>query len=169
MTLDPELITALVEKCRPKTNTFHLYHGEETITLEDVQFLIGLIVDGRVMSWRSKLADHYLFCKYGRGSTFPLLLVHHQTQFRGTLRNSYTCRTGFGEYFFSSIQYLYSYTYIFCLTNKYFLKQCRCIERGNEGEQAEHNVEVYRYQFDRLAPNEVTDIQLFYHVISFSN
>ncbi|CAN1281904.1 hypothetical protein LINPERPRIM_LOCUS17879 [Linum perenne] len=28
---------------------------------------------------------------------FPLL-VHHQTQFRGTLRNSNTCRTGFGEY-----------------------------------------------------------------------
>ncbi|CAN1762775.1 hypothetical protein LINPERHAP1_LOCUS8528 [Linum perenne] len=28
MTLDPELITTLVEKCRPKTNTFHLYHGD---------------------------------------------------------------------------------------------------------------------------------------------
>ncbi|CAN1151774.1 Serine/threonine-protein phosphatase 7 long form homolog [Linum perenne] len=71
--------------------------------------------------------------------------------------------------FFFSIQYLYSYTYICCLTNKYFLKRCRWIERGNEGEQAEHNVEVYRYTFDRLAPNEVTDIQLLYHVISFSN
>ncbi|CAN1835844.1 hypothetical protein LINPERHAP1_LOCUS34554 [Linum perenne] len=42
---------------------------------------------GQVMFWRSKLADHYLFCKYGRGSTFPLLLVHHQTQFLGTLMN----------------------------------------------------------------------------------
>ncbi|CAN1121044.1 hypothetical protein LINPERHAP2_LOCUS545 [Linum perenne] len=45
----------------------------------------------------------------------------------------------------------------------------RWIERGNEGEQAEHNVEVYRYQFDRLAPNEITNIQLLYLVISFSN
>ncbi|CAN1309826.1 Protein MAIN-LIKE 2 [Linum perenne] len=46
LTLDPELITTLVERWRPKTNTFHLYLGETTITMEDMHFITGLTVDG---------------------------------------------------------------------------------------------------------------------------
>ncbi|CAN1788522.1 Serine/threonine-protein phosphatase 7 long form homolog [Linum perenne] len=46
LTPDLELITALVERWRLETNTFHLYHGEATITLEDMHFITGLAVDG---------------------------------------------------------------------------------------------------------------------------
>ncbi|CAN0854650.1 Serine/threonine-protein phosphatase 7 long form homolog [Linum grandiflorum] len=41
-----ELCTALIDRWRPGTNTFHMYHGEMTITLEDVAVLTSLPVDG---------------------------------------------------------------------------------------------------------------------------
>ncbi|CAN0906749.1 Serine/threonine-protein phosphatase 7 long form homolog [Linum grandiflorum] len=41
-----ELCTTLIDRWRLETNTFHMYHGEMTITLEDVAFITGLPVDG---------------------------------------------------------------------------------------------------------------------------
>ncbi|CAI0450910.1 unnamed protein product, partial [Linum tenue] len=46
MNPDASLITALVERWRPETSTFHLPCGEVTITLEDVVTLSGLAIDG---------------------------------------------------------------------------------------------------------------------------
>lgn len=47
---DVSLITALVERWRPETNTFHFTFGEMTVTLEDVYMLTGLPVVGEAVT-----------------------------------------------------------------------------------------------------------------------
>ncbi|XP_076937817.1 serine/threonine-protein phosphatase 7 long form homolog [Bidens hawaiensis] len=50
--VDNHLVTALVERWRPETHTFHFKFGETTITLEDVQVLWGLPIRDEVVSGR---------------------------------------------------------------------------------------------------------------------
>ena len=47
--IDHNLITAFVERRRPKTHTFHLPHGETTITLLDVEVILGIPIDGEAI------------------------------------------------------------------------------------------------------------------------
>ncbi|QHO56430.1 uncharacterized protein DS421_3g73620 [Arachis hypogaea] len=54
-------INALVERWRPETHTFHLPHGECTITLEDVAMIFGLRTHGlpiHKFSWGSACLAH---------------------------------------------------------------------------------------------------------------
>ncbi|MBA0682125.1 hypothetical protein Goari_023867 [Gossypium aridum] len=48
--LDPPLISALVERWRPVTHTFHLPCSECTITLKDISLQLGLPVNGEVIT-----------------------------------------------------------------------------------------------------------------------
>ncbi|XP_042051427.1 serine/threonine-protein phosphatase 7 long form homolog [Salvia splendens] len=56
MKVDNEPITALIERWRPETHTFHLPIGEATVTLKDVQAIWGLRADGLIFTGR----DHHV-------------------------------------------------------------------------------------------------------------
>ncbi|XP_058755463.1 protein MAIN-LIKE 2-like [Vicia villosa] len=47
--VDSKLVIAMLERWRLETHTFHLPTGECTITLEDINMLFGLRIDGRAV------------------------------------------------------------------------------------------------------------------------
>ncbi|KAH7848784.1 hypothetical protein Vadar_007853 [Vaccinium darrowii] len=55
MQLDLALLTALVERWRPETHTFHFPSGETTVTLQDVEVITGLPIDGKPVIGRTDL------------------------------------------------------------------------------------------------------------------
>jgi len=57
------LITSLLERWMIETHTFHFPHGETTMTLEDVVVLLGLSIDGDVVTGPTMVEDIF--------STFP--------------------------------------------------------------------------------------------------
>ena len=46
--IDHNLITAFVERWQPETHTFHP-HGETTITLQDVEVILGIPIDSEAV------------------------------------------------------------------------------------------------------------------------
>ncbi|KAK9991718.1 hypothetical protein SO802_026703 [Lithocarpus litseifolius] len=55
MEVDHALITALVERWRPETHTFHLPHGEMGITLQDMEVMLRVPVDGLPVTGRTDM------------------------------------------------------------------------------------------------------------------
>ena len=55
--IDHCLISALVDRWRSETHTFHLPHGEMSITLEDVEVIFGLLIDGEVLVGLTAVVD----------------------------------------------------------------------------------------------------------------
>ncbi|KAD7477872.1 hypothetical protein E3N88_01008 [Mikania micrantha] len=63
--LDHGLLEALIERWRPETHTFYLPIGEATVTLEDINVLWGLPIEGGVVSGcehPSSVADRIVRC-----------------------------------------------------------------------------------------------------------
>ena len=52
LAVDRSLLTALVDRWRPETHTFHLPCGEMAPTLQDVSFLLGLPLVGEAVGLR---------------------------------------------------------------------------------------------------------------------
>ncbi|XP_016694422.2 protein MAINTENANCE OF MERISTEMS-like [Gossypium hirsutum] len=57
-----DLLSALVERWRSETHTFHFLCGECTVTLEDVAVQLGLPVDGSPVTGLSSLTDPAAVC-----------------------------------------------------------------------------------------------------------
>ena len=55
--IDNCLISALVKRWRPETHTFHLPYGEMSITLQDVEVIFGLPIDGEVLVGPTAVED----------------------------------------------------------------------------------------------------------------
>ena len=55
--IDHCLISALVKRWWSETHTFHLPHGEMSITLEDVEVIFGLLIDGEVLVGLTVVVD----------------------------------------------------------------------------------------------------------------
>ncbi|KAL4343879.1 hypothetical protein AHAS_Ahas11G0122500 [Arachis hypogaea] len=54
------LLSALVERWRPETHTFHLPVGEVTVTLEDVSYILCLSINGEAVTGRSDNSHQFL-------------------------------------------------------------------------------------------------------------
>ena len=59
--INHNLITAFVKRWQSETHTFHLPHGEMTITLQDVEVLLGIPINGEAIFGTTDLAWAHKF------------------------------------------------------------------------------------------------------------
>ncbi|KAL0015161.1 hypothetical protein SO802_002230 [Lithocarpus litseifolius] len=75
MEVDHALITTLVVRWRLETHTFHLLHGKMGITLQDIEVMLGVPVDGLLVTGSVKLEWPALCCDL-LGHRPPDLIPH---------------------------------------------------------------------------------------------
>ena len=78
MEVDHALITTLVERWRPETHTFHLPDGEMGITLQDIEEMLGILVDGLPITRRTDY-DWSLLCQELLGHEPPPVIPNSNT------------------------------------------------------------------------------------------
>ncbi|CAL4965497.1 unnamed protein product [Urochloa decumbens] len=70
--IDRALVSALVDRWRPETHTFHMPCGEVTITLQDVAMILGLPIAGRAVAVNPTDSQNELVERYLGKSPRPL-------------------------------------------------------------------------------------------------
>jgi len=86
--INHHLVTALVERWRSETHTFHLPIGETTITLEDVALQLGLPIDGEPITGVMS-GELVSFCQDLLGTTPPENVVLGNTIKLSWLNNTF--------------------------------------------------------------------------------
>jgi hypothetical protein len=103
-------ITALVDRWRPKTHSFHLRTGEMTVTLEDIAMILAVPIEGSPLcidtscdDWCGKMVDRIGKCpedtlnkdgvklRVAAGATFKWISDNFNTCLRMPMRMSSRC------------------------------------------------------------------------------